>query len=186
MPRSSVPWAEVQARYVTGDDTVTHRTLASEFGVRRETVQRRAGRDGWADERVQHRRTIVVCTEQKTREAVSDEFAKINSEVAREAARGALQAVRLFNALAEDREGFSRQQFVGMLGVKGAATLRALATAAGIMIDKFRLAGGMTTSKIEQARDVAFEDMTPEQQAEYVRSAELLMERKRCGAGGDA
>lgn len=57
--RSGVDWERVKAEYISGDDNITHQSLANKYGVVRTTVSRRAMK-GWDDARKQYRHTVAT------------------------------------------------------------------------------------------------------------------------------
>ena len=58
MPRYD--WETIRHTYVSGSDEVTLAGLAERYGCARETVSRRAGKEGWGEQREQYRRRAAA------------------------------------------------------------------------------------------------------------------------------
>lgn len=100
MAPRSVHWPALRDEYVTGDDHVTHQTLATKHGVSRETVARHAGKEAWSDQRAQYRHQVSLKTQDRasTREA---EIRARQVQVARTVTGIALEQLKKLNTPVE-------------------------------------------------------------------------------------
>ena len=65
MANAGADWQSIKTAYITGDGSVTHESLAEANGISRVTISRRAAREGWITERLQHRHRVVTKTLEK-------------------------------------------------------------------------------------------------------------------------
>ena len=181
MSRSAVNWGEIAAEYITGDNTVTVRSLAERHGVGVRTVAAHCKSEDWVLQRATERQRTCIAATQKGREALADSIAERNNVLADLASGQAERYLRLAAAFTAERPGFTDQQLVAALGAAGMAALRSLMTSAGIAIDKYRLLSGQTTAATE--RRVEEPPLTLEEAEALVESGKVLLgikQRRDC------
>ena len=93
-----INWAKIKAEYVSS--TISYKDLAAKYKVSRGDLSARGSREGWVEQRRQHREEVVAETCRKTAEKESERLAKIG-QVATRALDIAMQAL-------EDEEQFYR------------------------------------------------------------------------------
>ena len=89
-------WEEIKLRYITSN--VSHKELASEFGLSEKTIMNRSSKENWKAEREKHKRKVGEKTEEKIAELRSEDYKKfmeLASEAENEVVEKALNYIKL-------------------------------------------------------------------------------------------
>jgi len=92
MSKRRIDWQQIRERFVCGGHEVTHAVLAAEFKCARETITRRASKEGWAAQRSQYRHQVVTRSRGKASTLAAEHLARQleDAETVRVLARKAL------------------------------------------------------------------------------------------------
>jgi hypothetical protein len=74
--KPAADWTQLEHDYVTGNDDVTHASLAAVYGVARRTVSRHAGKENWLEKRRDFRHRIAAGAVQKAVNKIAKERAE--------------------------------------------------------------------------------------------------------------
>lgn len=97
----AIDWLAIKTDYITGAGS--YRQLGEKYGVKKDTIYRKANKEGWARQRDRQRDTVERRTLEKSAEKTAEKLAESYSE-------GAAQKARIKNTLLEMAENWLKDQ----------------------------------------------------------------------------